>query len=144
MANSRINYAMVFVSAVVVFIIGFIWYSLLFQRQWVQAHGYTQEQLDAMKTSVGRDYGVSFICILVMGVVLSELTHRTGTVGAKPGAKLGALVWLGFAATIGLMGSLYTGGQFMVFVLDAGYQLVYLIAMGAILGWARSRSGLAA
>ena len=142
MPAPRINVAMVFVSAVVVFLIGFIWYSLLFQRQWILAHGFTQDQLDAMKTTVAKVYGISFICILVMGVVLSELIHRTGASGARAGAELGALVWLGFAATIGLMASLYTGAPFLVYLLDCGYQLVYLLAMGAILGWARARRGL--
>jgi hypothetical protein len=37
-------------------------------------------------------------------------------------------------ATIGLMANLYAGRKFSLFVIDAGYQLVYLLAMGAILG----------
>lgn len=141
MSTARINYVSVVVAAVVVFVIGFFWYSpWLFQTAWIQAHGYTQEQVDAMKTSVGRTYGLSFICILVMGVVLSLLMARTGTTTAKGGATLGALVWLGFAATIGFMASLYTGAPLALYLIDAGYQLVYLVAMGAILGWTRSRA----
>jgi hypothetical protein len=141
MSALRINYVAVVVAAIVVFAIGFFWYSpLLFQVAWIQAHGYTQDQLDGMKTSMGRTYGLSFICILVMGVVLSILLGRTGTSTARGGATLGALVWLGFAATIGFMASLYTGAPVALYLIDAGYQLVYLIAMGAILGWTRSRA----
>ena len=142
MSQVRINYVAVVVAAVVVFAIGFFWYSpLLFQVAWIQAHGYSQEQVDALSSSAGRTYGLSFICVLVMAVVLSILLGRTGTNTARGGATLGALVWLGFAATIGFMASLYTGAPLALYLIDAGYQLVYLVAMGAILGWARARKG---
>jgi hypothetical protein len=140
MSAPRINYVAVVVAAVVVFAIGFFWYSpLLFQVAWIQAHGYSQEQVDALSTSAGRTYGLSFVCILIMGAVLSILMRRTSTSTARGGAALGALIWLGFAATIGFMASLYTGAPLALYLIDAGYQLVYLVAMGAILGWARSR-----
>ena len=32
------------------------------------------------------------------------------------------------------MANVYSGKKFSIFVIDTGYQLVYLIAMGAILG----------
>jgi hypothetical protein len=32
------------------------------------------------------------------------------------------------------MANIYAGKKFSVFVIDAGYQLIYLVVMGAILG----------
>lgn len=41
--------------------------------------------------------------------------------------------WLGFAATIGLTSNPYSGLPLKAFLIDAGYQLVYFVLMGAIL-----------
>ena len=38
------------------------------------------------------------------------------------------------AATIGLVANVYSGKRFAVFAIDAGYQLVYVAVMSAILG----------
>ncbi len=141
MSASRINPVAVVVAAVVVFVIGFLWYSpLLFSAGWIQGHGYTQAQLDAMKGQLGRIYGIIFLSVLVMGAVLSWLMGQIGANSAGAGAKLGAVIWLGFAATLGLMAHLYTEAPMSLYYIDTGYQLVYMAAMGAILGWFRSRA----
>jgi hypothetical protein len=49
------------------------------------------------------------------------------------GVKLGALCWLGFAATIGLTSQVFSNKRFAVYVIDVAYQLVYLVLMGWIL-----------
>ena len=122
------------VAAVVAFLIGGLWYSpLLFARQWVAAHGYTPEQVAAMQRNAPKAYGISFLCFLVMAHILQALVHLTGAEGWMYGLHLGFLCWLGFAFTIGLTAQVYSQRKFAVFVIDAGYQLVYLLVMGAIL-----------
>jgi len=122
------------VAAVVAFLIGGLWYSpLLFADQWVAAHGYTPEQVAAMRKDAPRAYGISFVCFLVMAHILQALVHLTGAEGWMYGLHLGFLCWLGFAFTIGLTAQVYSQRKFAVFVIDAGYQLVYLLVMGAIL-----------
>jgi hypothetical protein len=46
---------------------------------------------------------------------------------------LGFLVWLGFAATIGLTGHMFSQKPIAAWVIDAGYQLAYLLLMGVVL-----------
>jgi Protein of unknown function (DUF1761) len=51
----------VVVSAAAVFGIGALWYSpVLFGKQWVAAHGLTDEKIQSMRASAGRAYAVSF------------------------------------------------------------------------------------
>jgi hypothetical protein len=38
------------------------------------------------------------------------------------------------------MAHLYTQAPFSLYLIDAGYQLVYITVMGGILGWFRSRA----
>jgi hypothetical protein len=80
-----------------------------------------------------RAYAVSFVCYLVMAAVLGVLMSMTNTYTAKGGAWLGLLCWLGFAATIGLTTNMFSEKPLSTYLIDAGYQLVYLLAMGAII-----------
>lgn len=124
----------VVVSAVVVFLIGMLWYSpVLFGKAWMKAHGHTPEKLQQMQAQAGRSYAVSFVCYLVMAVAMSILLHRVGVVSVLTGIKLGALVGLGFAATLGLTANMFSDKPLSAYLIDAGYQIVYLVAMGAIL-----------
>ena len=129
-----INYLAVVLAALSAFVLGGLWYSpLLFGRLWVRAHGYTPEKMESMRAGVGRSYAVSFLCYLVMAAVMALLIGATDTVTALGGLRLGAVCWLGFAATIGLTANLFSDKPLATYLLDAGYQLVYLSAMGAIL-----------
>lgn len=144
MVNPRISPIAVVVATIAAFMVGFLWYSpALFGGLWMQAHGYTPEHMEAAKSTLGRTYGISFVCQLVMAVVLSELLYRTSTVGAAGGAGLGFLAWLGFAATIGLTANLFAEAPLVLYGIDTGYQLVYLVVMSAILGAWRARAAKA-
>jgi hypothetical protein len=124
----------VVVSAFAVFAIGALWYSpLLFGKAWVKAHGYTPEKIEAMRASMGRSYGVSFVCYLVMAAAMSVLIGHMDIMYVRGGVKLGAIIGVGFAATIGLTANMFSEKPLTTYVIDAGYQIVYLMAMGAIL-----------
>lgn len=134
MAGLGVNVLAILVAAVATFALGALWYSpLLFAKQWVAAHGFTPEKLEAMKKGAGPAYGVTFLCWLVMAAALGVLTHRIGIHSALGGFKLGVLCWAGFAATVGLSAHVFSERKLAVFVIDAGYQLVSLLAMGIIL-----------
>ncbi len=132
----EINWLAVVAAAVATMALGALWYSpLLFGKLWVRAHGFTKEQLDRMKESgMGKAYGLSFVAYLVMATVLSLLIEVSRLTTAFGGACIGWLCWLGFAATIGLTSYLFSERRFSTYLIDAGYQLVYLVMMGAILG----------
>ena len=42
--------------------------------------------------------------------------------------------WLGFALPLGFIAHLYSQKRIAAWLIDLGYQLVYLLVMGAILG----------
>lgn len=129
-----VNYLAVIVSALAAFMLGALWYSpALFARQWTAVHGYTPEKLEAMKQGMAKTYAMSFVCFLVTAWVMAVLTERVGVGSLMGGVRLGGLTWLGFAATIGLTANLYSDKPLLAWVIDAGYQLVYMIVMGVIL-----------
>lgn len=136
MFGAQINFLAVAASAVAAFLVGMLWYSpILFGKLWMKAHGYTSEKLKEMQKTATPAYITSFVCYLVMGVVFSVLlSYVYPDVSAVKGLQLGFLIWLGFAATIGLTGNMFSEKPLSTYLIDVAYQLVYLLIMGAILG----------
>jgi len=128
-----LNYVAILVTAVVIFALGALWYTVLFGKMWMEAHAYTAEQLEGMKQGMARAYGVSFLCYLVLAAMMDLLILRIGVDTAVGGAKLGLVCWLGFVATIGLTANLYSNKKLSTYVIDAAYQLVFMVAAGVIL-----------
>jgi hypothetical protein len=134
-ANQHLNFLACIVAALVAFVLGAAWYSpILFAKPWMAAHGYTAESAPELRKTAPRAYGVSLVCFVVMAIVLAILIRHMGITTVFGGAHLAALLWLGFAATIGLTANMYSRAPIALFVIDAGYQLVYMVVMGAILG----------
>lgn len=77
---------------------------------------------------------VSFVAWLVVAYCFSVLIGWTGVQGWLGGVKLGLLLWVGFSASVTLVGTMFSDRKIAAFVIDAGYQLVFLALMGAILG----------
>jgi hypothetical protein len=129
------NYVAILVAAVAAFLIGGLWYSpFLFAKQWMAAHAHTPEDVAKLRDDAPRAYAISFVAFLVMAAILQLVLNHLGAQNWQAGMLWAVHIWLGFAATIGLMSNVYSGQKFSVFVLDTGYQLVYLAVMGAILG----------
>jgi hypothetical protein len=135
MPTANVNILAVFVSAIVTFVLGAFWYSpVLFAKQWMQAQGYTPEKLETMKKrGITRGYVVSLFCYLVMAYVVALFASYTNSTSVAQGLWLGFLAWLGFAATIGLTANMFSEKPIAAWVIDAGYQLAYLLLMGAVL-----------
>ena len=131
---SEVNYPAVVVAAIAPMIIGALWYGPLFGRLWLSAHGHTPEQLEQMKQGMGKAYGLSFVCYLAMATVLAYLLAWIGAINVATGLWMAFLCWLGFAATVGLTAHLFSDRKPSAYLIDVAYQLVYMLAMGAILG----------
>jgi len=68
-----------------------------------------------------------------MAYVVALLASYTNSTSVAQGLWLGFLAWLGFAATIGLIANMFSDKPIAAWVIDAGYQLAYLLIMGAVL-----------
>jgi len=139
MPHVHINYLAVVVAAVAAFALGGIWYSpLLFAKQWVKAHGYTEDRVKEMQQSAGKAYAVSAVCLLLIALALAVLAGYLHLDHLAQGLKLGLLAWAGFAFPLGLMANVFSDKRITVLYIDTGYQLVYLLVMSAIIGsWPR-------
>lgn len=134
MPHVHINYLAVVVAAVAGFAIGGLWYSpLLFAKQWVKAHGLTEEQVKERQKGAGKAYALAIVCQLLIALAIAVLIGYLHLVMCVQGLKLALLIWAGFAFPLGLMATMFTDKKITVFCIDTGYQLVYLLLMGSII-----------
>jgi len=136
-----VNLWSVLVAAIATMAIGFLWYSpILFARPWMVLMGYDPDdkaKLAEMQKGAGKLYGISFVAGLVAAFVLSKIIFGLAINSALYGLKVGFAVWLGFVATVQLTDSLFSKKPAKLFLINTGYQLVYYLAMGAMIGaWA--------
>jgi hypothetical protein len=137
-----VNYLAVLVAALVIFILGGLWYSpVLFAKRWIALQGRTEEQMraDAAAANMPLLYISAIICSLVIAYMMAHfLGHMAGAGMMSPNAAHGALfgfaAWLGFAAPTSYATAIFSGTPRQKWLIDSGYNLVSFVLAGAILG----------
>lgn len=122
-------------AALIPLILGALWYSpYLFGRLWERVHGYDDPARMAMlRASAPRNYLVSLVTYLILGLVLRFFLYRLAASDAASALRVAALTWLGFTATIGLTSVLFALQPLSLWAIDAGFQLVYMCLMALVL-----------
>jgi Protein of unknown function (DUF1761) len=129
-AAIAINWWAVILAAVVKFLIGGVWYA-------PQVFGKRYEELSGVKlegSSMTVALVVQFIVVLVMAYILGRFVDHYGATSLINGAVVGFMAWLGFVVTILLGQVFYEKRPLELFYIAAGYRLVGIVVMGAILG----------
>lgn len=131
MQDVDINYLAVLAAAFVPMVLGGLWYSnVMFARPWMRAVGRTPEEL----TGAGLGYALSAVGAIVMSYAVARIVRWAEVDDVFNGALVGVLVWLGFVATVLAVTTYFGGRPRELWLINAGYQLVALILMGAIHG----------
>ena len=108
--------------------LGFVWYSQLFGKIWMESVGRTPGNVHSTAAFV-----VSIISGFLMAIALSCLIRNQNADSAFKGAKVGMMVWLGFVGPVLAMHYLFLGHNWTTIAIDAFEQLAALNIMGAIL-----------
>ncbi|MBA2479225.1 MAG: DUF1761 domain-containing protein [Planctomycetes bacterium] len=129
--HGHINFLAVPVAAVASFIIGGLWYSpLLFVKPWIRLSGHQPDgKRSALKPMI-----VSFIMDLIMAIGLTTVIALVEEPELMDGMLVGVGVWATFQATLLASNYSFNGRPKRLWLIDAGYRLVAMAAMGAIIG----------
>lgn len=136
-----LNYLAIFGAAVVSMVVGYIWYGPLFGKVWMKEMGMEKKDMsEAMKKGAGKSYLLMFCGSLVMSYVLAHATVFAAAyfklTGITAGLMSGFWNWLGFVVPVTLGSILWEGKSVKLWVLNNGYYLLTLLAMGAVVaGW---------
>lgn len=140
MYEPYVNYWAVLVSALVFFGIGAIWYGPLFGKAWLKQMNWTEEEI-AKKKAEGKmagPFAIMGIGSLILALVTAHLIDYMFFVfmGSTPlsiGLTSVCWLWLGYVATYLLTTIAFEGKKWCYLVINGGYWLVGMLAMGAIL-----------
>jgi len=128
----KTNYAAVFVCAVAYWLLGALWFGLLFSRPWMALEHMTEEQARTMNPVL--PYVVSFALNLLIAYLLSQICLWRNATTAARGAALGILLWIGLVGPITYTTYMYEMRPPQLFAINQFYPLVGLALMGAVLG----------
>jgi hypothetical protein len=124
-----INWPAVGVGALAFFLVGALWYGVLFGKAWQREAGLTDERLRGSRMPLL--FGLCFVLELVIAWMLAHLIART-----SPAPYVVMMFAFGFGAflmtpAIGI-NYLYQRKSFKLFAIDAGHLIVGMVAMGGV------------
>ncbi len=133
MSNIRLNWIAILVAAIASFLFEALWYSV-FMNEWLLGIGRTKEWLMSSGMNPSIQYGVAILCAVIVAAVLSICIQASGVQTAMRGILCGAVIWFGFIATNLATEYIFEVRTLQIFCINAGFALIDLIVMGAIVG----------
>lgn len=133
MARVRQNYLANVVAAIACFAFEAVWYSV-FMSTWLNGIGRTMQWLQSSGMNPAVQYGTALVMALVMATAISCVTQLTGKQTAVRGIKVGALLWAGFVLTTWSTEYIFEVRPISLYLVNAGYWLLGMMLMGAIVG----------
>lgn len=105
-------------------VVGMLWYGPIFGRIW-------REEVKSPPHGPAPIAGSIVAAVLQsVGLMFLMLPYEINSPGA--GAVVGLIVWVAFVATSAALTSLFEGRSRTLYLLNAGYNLVSLVGMGAL------------
>ncbi|MDO1560477.1 DUF1761 domain-containing protein [Brevundimonas sp. 2R-24] len=126
-----VNWTAVVIAAIVMYLIGWLWYGMLFEAQWMALSGVTAEQMAQGGTTA---MILGAVNSLVTAVGLGWAVPRLGGGGWVGGARTGFLIGLFFACTSLAYAFIYGGAPTGLIPIDGGHFLVIYTVGGAVIG----------
>ncbi|MGI9085498.1 MAG: DUF1761 domain-containing protein [Aeromicrobium sp.] len=123
----------VILASLAFFLIGALWYAVLFGRLWRADMGIGDDEVGSPQPLM---FAGSLVCGLVIAVTLGLLIGDRGT---ACGVKVGAGTGFGIGAAILAQNAIYESRSVRFWAINAGYVVVGLAVMGAILGAFQAR-----
>jgi len=120
----------IIIAALAFFLLGGAWYTFLFGKQWRAEMGISEEEAAGQNPNPIM-FVWSIVVALVIAVTLAKLISESGT---SYGLKVGAGVGAGIGAAILAQNYVYEQKTIKFWLINAGYVILGLAAMGTIIG----------
>jgi len=134
----KTNYAAVVVAAVAYWVLGAVWYGVLFSKPWMALENMSVEQMNSMNPVL--PYVITFALNLLIAYSLAQICiwRNADTIGR--GASVGVLLWIGFVGPITFTTYMYEMRPRTLYAINEFFPLAGMVLMGAIIGAWRKKS----
>jgi hypothetical protein len=135
--SNRINHIAVFVAAIVYFLFGWLWYSILFSHQWATFVGTPMMSPPPVSMLVE-----SFLLGLILAYATAiALSRRPEDLNVGQGVSFAMFMGLAIYGSQTLNNALYEGRPIGFWLLNTGYVVIGFAIIGAIIGgWKLARA----
>jgi hypothetical protein len=128
------NYLAIAVAAIACFVFEAVWYTI-FMQPWLDGIGRTKEWLmSAAGYNPVLQYGTALLSAAVIAAAISCVTQLTGPQTAIRGIRVAAMLWLGFVLTTYSTEYVFEVRPWSLLGINAGFWLLGMVLMGAIVG----------
>lgn len=128
-----VNYLAILVAAIVHFVIGAIWYTVIFGKMWLKLVDPDGTKAESMKSGQAVAFIGSFVGSLLMSYAVARLMGLIGIAGLYEAVVLAILVWAGFTIPIALNDVVYEKKPVGLFIINTLYILAGVIVATLIL-----------
>jgi hypothetical protein len=136
---SAINHVTVGAAGIAQFLLGAGWYTLL-GPAWMAGIGKTETQLAAEHGNSPLPYIIALGAALVVAYAIAWLLPKLGAHSMGSGAKAGATLALAFIGSTLAMNYGFEARPLSLWLINAGYMVVGMTIMGAIIGHWRKKA----
>lgn len=128
----KTNYAAVFVAAIAYWLLGAVWYGVVFGARWMVLENMSMEQAKSLNPVL--PYVISFILNILIAYSLAQICIWRNANTAGRGASVGVLLWIGFIGPITYTTYMYEMRPKELFAINQFYPLAGMVLMGVIIG----------
>ncbi len=133
------NYLAILVAAIACFLLQAAWYSFFLQA-WLDGIGHSRAWLLSTGVSPALQYATALLAAFLIAMVISGVTQFTGPQTALRGIKVAVVLWVGVALTTRATEYVFEVRPFSLFAINAGFWLLGMTLMGAIVGaWRKKK-----
>lgn len=114
------------------FMLGWVWFGVVFQTPWMELHAFTPDQLAAGEANMVMSMFTGFLLALIASGFLSFLLNRIGVSSMGEAIQWSLVLCIGFVVLTQAYVPVYAMSPIKLFLIDASYQLVGFPMMAAI------------
>jgi hypothetical protein len=129
----RQNYFAILVAAIVCFLFEAAWYSF-FLQSWLSGIGRTNQWLTSSGANPAFQFAVALIAEALIAASISCLTQFTGPQTMMRGVTVAAMLWFCFVLPTLSIEYVFEVRPWSLLGINAGFLLIGMILMGAIVG----------
>jgi hypothetical protein len=137
MQTVRHNWAAIAVAALVYFMLGGVWFTVL-KEPWLRGIGRTAQEIGAVGISPAITFGSAALTTVILAIFLSWVVGVAGATTVLSGMKVAAWTWFGVVFATWSTEYAFEARPLQILGINTGYCLTGMLLMGASLGgWKR-------